>query len=116
MLVKGSDIWLNTPEYGKEACGTSGMKAISNGVLQMTITDGWAYEVNWDNIGWQLDPVETATNVYNLLEKQVLPMFYRRNGNGVPEEWLVRMKNSIKLSQNFSSKRMFDEYQELLYK
>lgn len=115
-LVTGSDIWLNTPEYGKEACGTSGMKAISNGVIQMTITDGWAYEVAWDNVGWQLDPVDTANNIYYLLENQILPMYYRRDEQGIPQNWLTKMKNSIKLSQKFATKRMFNEYIEKLYK
>lgn len=114
-LVQGSDLWLNTPEYGMEASGTSGMKAISNGVLQCTIPDGWAAEVTWDGIGWTLDPDKTAASLYEKLEKEIKPLFWKRGVDGVPHEWVERMQKSIKLAEQFSSTRMLKEYIEKLY-
>jgi starch phosphorylase len=114
-LVSGSDIWLNTPEYGKEACGTSGMKALSNGVLNCTVADGWADEVNWEEYGWTLDPVNLSKSFYEVLEKNIAPEFYQRNLEGMPESWLAKMKASMKLAQNYSTERMFDEYLKYLY-
>jgi starch phosphorylase len=115
MLTRGSDVWLNTPDLGKEACGTSGMKALSNGVLQCTIADGWANEVNWDGLGWTLEPGATAESLYDLLETQIGPWYARRDAAGIPQEWVAMMKKSIDLSIKFSSTRMMDEYQALLY-
>ncbi len=114
-LTSGSDIWLNTPKGNLEACGTSGMKAISNGVLNCTVLDGWTYEVNWDGIGWVLTPENIANNFYDILEKEIIPMYFQRNEEGIPTEWLKRMRKSIELSKNFSSERMLGEYQKLLY-
>jgi glycogen phosphorylase len=115
MLVKGSDLWLNIPEYGKEACGTSGMKAISNGVLKCTVPDGWAYEVDWEGVGWTLNSDGVSSDLYSKLETEIIPMFYNRDGQGIPREWLERMKKSIQMSGRFSAKRMLDEYLEKLY-
>ena len=114
-LTSGSDIWLNTPQGNMEACGTSGMKAISNGVLNCTVLDGWTYEVDWNNIGWVLDPKRTADSFYETLENEVIPMFYRRNEERLPIEWIERMRRSIDLSQKFSAKRMLEEYKKKLY-
>ncbi len=115
MLVKGSDVWLNTPVFGQEASGTSGMKAISNGVLQCTVNDGWAHEVDWNGIGWVLDPNNIANSFYNVVENEIVPLHYNRNAQGVPEEWVGRMKKSIELSKQFSTTRMLNEYKEKLY-
>jgi starch phosphorylase len=114
-LTSGSDIWLNTPKGNLEACGTSGMKAISNGVLNCTVLDGWTYEVDWQGIGWVLDPNHIANNFYDYLENEITPLFYKRNENGLPIEWIERMKKSIDLAKKFSSDRMFEEYKEKLY-
>lgn len=113
-LVRGSDLWLNTPQLGKEACGTSGMKAISNGVLQCSIPDGWAAEVNWKDLGWTLSPKELSSNIYTLLETEITPLFFETTNN-LPEKWIERMQSSIKLSDQFTAQRMLKEYQEKLY-
>lgn len=114
-LVKGSDIWLNTPIYGQEACGTSGMKACSNGVLQCTVPDGWAAEVDWSGLGWALTPNFTEENLYDLLEKEVIPQYYNRNARGLPEKWIEMMQKTITLSNRFSADRMLREYVSNLY-
>ncbi|MCS7092351.1 MAG: alpha-glucan family phosphorylase [Patescibacteria group bacterium] len=115
-LVSGADVWLNTPQGGLEACGTSGMKALANGVLQCTVIDGWTHEVNWDGIGWTLEPTNIAENFYNTLEFEIAPTYYKKNQNGLPIEWIVKMKKSINIARNFSTERMLKEYFEFLYK
>jgi len=114
-LVAGSDIWLNTPEPGKEASGTSGMKAISNGVLHCTVADGWAAEVGWRDIGWELQAENMAESFYQTLETEIQPLFWNRNASGVPEAWVSRMQQSIALSNHFSAERMLTEYLTHLY-
>jgi alpha-glucan phosphorylase-like protein len=115
MLVRGSDVWLNTPEYGKEACGTSGMKAISNGVLQCTVADGWAAEVNWDGTGWQLDHTNLTESLYSLIENEIVPTFYTRDEAGIPQTWVEKMRRSISLAERFSAQRMMNEYKTEFY-
>lgn len=115
MLVQGSDLWLNIPEHGKEACGTSGMKALSNGVLQCTVPDGWAHEVDWQGKGWTLNDDDVSNDFYNKLEQEIIPLFYDRNTNGVSKKWLNMMKESVKMCGQFSAARMLREYQEKLY-
>lgn len=114
-MVSGSDVWLNTPKGNQEACGTSGMKAISNGVLNCTVLDGWTYEVNWNGIGWVLDSNNLSESLYSLLEKEVAQMYFKRGEDGLPNEWILRMKKSIELSKNFSAERMLEEYINKLY-
>lgn len=114
-LTSGSDVWLNTPRGNLEACGTSGMKAISNGVLNCTVVDGWAYEVEWNDIGWTLDADNVAEDFYHKLENEVTLMFYQRDEGGLPREWINRMRKSIQLSYKFSAERMLREYQKHLY-
>jgi glucan phosphorylase len=114
-LVRGSDVWLNTPVLGQEACGTSGMKAVSNGVLHCTVPDGWAAEVEWTDMGWTLDDSRLAESFYETLENQIVPLFYDRNDHNLPVEWVGRMQRSIRLAELFSAKRMLAEYQEKLY-
>lgn len=114
-LVRGCDIWLNTPERGKEACGTSGMKAISNGILQVTTRDGWADEVDWSGKGWELNSEDVSNHLYHLLETEIIPLFYNHNSQGFNSDWVQMMQNSIRLADQFSAKRMMAEYQEKLY-
>lgn len=114
-LVSGVDVWVNTPVLGQEACGTSGMKAAANGVLQLTVEDGWAGEVDWYGAGWTLDSNHLASTFYFRLEEDIVPAFYDRNSNGVPKAWLEMMKKSIEISDKYSSKRMLEEYSEKLY-
>jgi starch phosphorylase len=113
-LVSGSDVWMNTPEFGREASGTSGMKAISNGVLQATVADGWAAEVDWTDTGWVLDHTRLTESIYETLER-VVPLYYQRNSEGVPEEWVKMMRKSISLAEKYSTKRMLGEYRKKLY-
>lgn len=114
-LVRGSDVWLNTPIHGLEACGTSGMKACSNGVLQCTVPDGWAAEVDWSGLGWALTPNFAAENLYDLLEKEIIALYYNRNSEGRPEKWVEMMQRTIEMSYRFSAERMLKEYQTNLY-
>lgn len=114
-LVKGSDVWLNTPEYGMEASGTSGMKAISNGVLQLTVPDGWAAEVEWPGKGWNLDADHVADSIYTTLENTIIPTFWERDTTGIPQEWVKMMQASIALSVQYSAQRMLKQYIEQLY-
>ncbi len=114
-LVKGCDVWLNNPAFGMEASGTSGMKAIANGVLHFTVPDGWSGEVDWQGTGWTIDPQHVSASIYNLLEYEIAPLFYKRDPPNIPQEWLNRMKKSISLAQKYSSSRMFNEYKEKLY-
>ncbi|MFZ5376128.1 MAG: alpha-glucan family phosphorylase [Patescibacteria group bacterium] len=115
MLVRGSDVWLNLPEFGMEASGTSGMKAIANGVLQCTVPDGWAHEVDWYGLGWTLDDNRVSADLYEKLEQQIVPLYFERNTAGIPEKWLQMMRGSINLAQQFSAKRMLQEYLQKLY-
>ena len=115
MLTRGSDLWLNTPKMGYEASGTSGMKAISNGVLNLTVKDGWAKEVDWNEVGFVLDDHNLPLDLYQQLENTCIPLFYQRSEAGVPEKWVAMMQKSIALSQQFSTNRMLAQYIERLY-
>ena len=114
-LVSGSDIWLNTPKGNLEASGTSGMKAMSNGVLNCTVLDGWTYEVDWDGLGWTLDPNNAADSFYDKLENEIAPLYYKRSPQGLPIEWIKRMKKSIKIAPDFSAERVLRDYKDQLY-
>ena len=123
-LVQGVDIWLNTPRRGEEACGTSGMKAAVNGVLNLSILDGWFDEAYEESGGWAIGDREPyseeqdamhASAIYYLLENEIVPMFYERRESG-PSEWMRRVKQSIKyLSPRFDARRMVREYLRELY-
>ena len=114
-LIRGCDVWLNIPERGKEACGTSGMKAISNGVIHCTTRDGWADEVNWFKKGWAIPSQQVGQQFYQVLENEIKPIFYQRNQDGFSADWLELMRNSIQLAQEYSAKRMLHQYQQQLY-
>ena len=114
-LTSGSDIWLNTPKGNLEASGTSGMKAISNGVLNCTVLDGWTYEADWTDTGWVLDTNNVAEDFYNKLEKEIVPLYYDRDKNGIPVKWIIRMRKSINLSKTFSTERVLSEYCKKIY-
>ncbi len=122
-LVRGADIWLNTPELGKEACGTSGMKACLNGALQCTIRDGWVDEVSWEGRGWILPgdvPTEaTAQVLYDLLAEEISPCFYEDSPDGVtelPHKWIARMRSTMEIvEKDFTAERMLRDYNEKLY-
>lgn len=117
-LVRGADLWLNTPIRGYEACGTSGMKASLNGALQLSTSDGWVDEVSLKHIGWELPDAggtEAPAALYNLLETEVAPLFYTRT-YGIPHKWVLRMRANMKLvTEQFTAERMLNEYYAKLY-
>jgi len=126
-LVGGADLWLNTPRRLDEACGTSGMKAAANGVLHMSVLDGWWDEAYDPKIGWAIghgevydnldyqDQVESSA-IYDLLERDVIPTFYDRDPDGLPRCWIARMKASMgTLCHFFNTHRMVREYMERFY-
>ncbi|MGI6021967.1 MAG: alpha-glucan family phosphorylase [Methanoculleus sp.] len=119
-LVHGVDVWLNNPLPPMEASGTSGMKASLNGVLNLSILDGWWVEGYNGKNGWAFgsetaacdgrDPID-ATAIYNLLEREIIPLYYDRSVNNVPHGWVKMMKESIKSNgPRFSARRMVKEY------
>jgi starch phosphorylase len=123
-LVQGVDLWLNNPKRGEEACGTSGMKAAINGVLNLSILDGWFDEAYEQSGGWAIgerepysedqDPLH-ASAIYYLLENEIVPMFYERREQ-TPREWIRRMKQSLMyISPTFDCRRMVREYMTELY-
>ncbi|ODS24499.1 alpha-glucan phosphorylase [Candidatus Endobugula sertula] len=124
-LVQGVDIWINTPRRPWEACGTSGMKVLVNGGLNISVLDGWWAEAHNDHVGWAIgdgsnhshyDDVDDAQQLYHLLEKEVIPEFYNRDVNGVPLHWVERMRVSMaSLAPQFSCNRMVQEYVDNLY-
>ncbi len=126
-LVQGVDVWLNTPRRPLEASGTSGMKAGLNGALNFSILDGWWREAYNGKNGWSigedkhtevtdLQDQADAHDLYNKLENEIIPMYYDRDINNVPIEWVGRMKESIKtVTPQFSTRRMLKEYVEKLY-
>jgi len=110
-LILGADVWLNTPERGFEACGTSGMKAGLNGALQVSTSDGWIDEVNWSNIGFILPGDDTANAIYDVLEKEIIPLFYKRGSSKLPLEWIKRMRATQNIVESgFTAKRMLHDY------
>jgi starch phosphorylase len=124
-MVQGVDLWLNNPRRGEEACGTSGMKASMNGVLNLSILDGWfdeAYEISggWaigDRIPYSEDQDEIhASAIYSLLENEIVPMYYSGREDGVPDEWVKRMKQCLStISPMFNCQRMVQEYLHKMY-
>ena len=126
-LVSGCDIWLNTPIYPLEASGTSGMKAAMNGVLNLSVTDGWWGEGYDGTNGWAIKPApesydearrnrEDSQTLYELLQDQVIPMYYRRHELGFSSEWVKMAKRSISsLLPRFNSTRMVTEYINKFY-
>jgi starch phosphorylase len=111
ILTKGADVWLNTPIIGKEACGTSGMKAGLNGALQFSTNDGWIAEEDWSELGWILPDENAAESLYRQITDLIAPMYYQNKG-----EWESRMTKTSALCVNkYSTKRMWNEYKEKLY-
>ena len=120
-LVQGVDVWINTPRRAWEACGTSGMKVLVNGGLNLSELDGWwaeafAPEVGWGvngsaDIGGPADDEREAELLYRLLEEEVVPEFYRRDAGGLPRHWIARLRASMtRLTPQFSTNRMLLEY------
>lgn len=124
-MVQGVDLWLNNPRRGEEACGTSGMKAAMNGVLNLSILDGWFDEAYEQSGCWAIGGREEysedqdilhARAIYATLENEILPAYYEARERGVPAEWMRRMKQCIAyVSPVFSAQRMVEEYHSQLY-
>ncbi|HEX7411342.1 MAG TPA: alpha-glucan family phosphorylase [Bacteroidales bacterium] len=126
-LVQGVDVWLNTPRRPWEASGTSGMKVLVNGGINLSMLDGWWAEAYTPEVGWALgdgnehgdDPdwdAKEAEQLYNLLEQEVVPEFYNRNEKGIPAAWIARMRESMaQLTPRFSADRTVREYTEQHY-
>ncbi len=126
-LVAGCDVWLNVPRRPMEASGTSGMKAAINGTLNLSVPDGWWVEGYSPEVGWsigtgevyadpeQQDAIE-ADALFNLLEQEIVPMFYRRDASGLPREWIGKMAASIAdLGARFNTHRMVQDYARWAY-
>jgi len=126
-LVQGADVWLNTPRRPFEACGTSGMKAAVNGVLNLSILDGWWCEGYSEERGWRIgggeeypdaeyqDSVDSQA-LYNILENDVIPGFYERKNGDVPDKWVKMMKESIKMAiKDFRAGLMVEKYEKQFY-
>jgi starch phosphorylase len=126
-LVQGCDVWMNTPRKPLEASGTSGMKASINGVPHLSIGDGWWAEGYTGQNGWVIegrssssDPeivdAADAEELYRLLEEEVVPTFYARDGRGIPRHWLKTVRQAIlSVTPQFSSRRMLKDYAERMY-
>lgn len=121
-LVQGCDLWLSNPRRLREASGTSGMKAGINGVLNISILDGWWYEAYNPDIGWAIGNGEDydieseqskieSNALYDILEKEVIPLFYDTGNNGIPRKWITRMKEAmVTICKQYNTDRMVNEY------
>lgn len=127
-LVQGVDVWLNTPRRLQEASGTSGMKAAANGALNLSILDGWWNEGYTPEVGWAIgrgeiyedaeyqDSIESQV-IYELLEKEIVPLFYTRGRDGLPRAWIAKMKAALgRLAPVFNTDRMLMEYTQKYYR
>jgi starch phosphorylase len=125
-LVQGCDVWLNLPRPPLEASGTSGMKSVMNGGLQLSVLDGWWAEGYDGSNGWALSgevdddhaaqDARHANELFRVLEEEVVPAFYERDGGGVPQAWVQRMRASLRtLGPEFSATRMLGEYVDDVY-
>lgn len=126
-LVQGVDLWINTPRRPWEACGTSGMKVLVNGGLNLSELDGWWAEAYTPEVGWALgdrqehgdDPnwdMTEANTLYDLLEKEVVPLFYDRDSKNIPIKWINKIRESMaQLTPRYSSNRTVREYTEKFY-
>jgi glycogen phosphorylase len=127
-IVQGVDVWINNPRRPWEACGTSGMKVLVNGGLNLSVLDGWWAEAYAGEVGWSLgdgkeheDDTSTwdaldARQLFDILENEVIPKFYRRDEHGLPREWIVMKRESMaRLTPQFSANRAVREYTEKYY-
>ena len=126
-LVSGVDLWLNTPTRPLEASGTSGQKAALNGTPNLSVLDGWWYEGYVEGAGWALakeklfkdqniQDLYDAEIIYQLIENEIVPKYFKKDNEGIPKEWVKVIKNTIKyIAPNFTTKRMMNDYYERFY-
>jgi len=126
-LVRGVDVWMNTPTRPLEASGTSGEKAVMNGVLNFSVLDGWWLEGYRKGAGWALSEKRTYNNqayqdeldaqtIYSIFENEIIPLFYKRNNNNIPNDWVKYIKNCIaEIAPDYTTKRMMDDYRKRFY-
>ena len=120
-LVQGVDLWINTPRPPWEACGTSGMKVLVNGGINLSTRDGWWAEAYRPDVGWLLDgegrdDAADAARLYEILEREVVPSFYDRDSSGIPRSWVARMRASLSLlTPAYSANRALREYTDRYY-
>jgi starch phosphorylase len=126
-MVQGVDVWINTPRRPWEACGTSGMKVLVNGGLNLSELDGWWAQAYSPDVGWALgdgkehgdDPAWDATEanaLYDLLEHEIIPSFYSRDNEGIPAQWVTKIRASMAfLTPHYSANRTVREYTEQYY-
>jgi phosphorylase/glycogen(starch) synthase len=126
-LVQGVDVWLNTPTRPLEASGTSGEKAVMNGVLNCSVLDGWWAEGYVEGAGWALPQEKTYSNqdvqdeldaetLYDIIEEEIVPAFYSRNEEGVPDKWVKMIKTNIaEIAPHFTTRRMLQDYFDRFY-
>jgi starch phosphorylase len=126
-LVRGCDVWLNTPRRPMEASGTSGMKAAVNGAPHVSVEDGWWGEAYNGSNGWLIKPATTSNDpaaqdaadaeaLYQLLENEIVPAYYERDALGLPHRWIRVVKESLRtITPRFCSRRMVKQYVEEMY-
>lgn len=129
LMIQGVDVWLNNPRRPEEASGTSGMKVIYNGGLNFSVLDGWWDEAYDPSVGWQIGNGEEygpeqydlqnkieANAIYTIMEREIAPLYYDRSRDGLPREWIAKMKHSIrKLAPFFNTHRMVENYTDAYY-
>ena len=126
-MVQGVDVWLNTPTRPLEASGTSGEKCVMNGVMQFSVLDGWWVEGYKEGAGWALPMERTFTDqhfqdeldaemIYNTIEEQIAPLYYRRSADGIPHEWVASIKKCVAdIAANFTMNRQLIDYENRFY-
>ncbi len=126
LLVQGADIWMNTPNRQKEASGTSGMKALLNGTLNFSVLDGWWAEAYDEKMGWALEAEPEydrqdyqneldSDKIYKTLENEIIPLFFRRNAEGIPVAWIQLIKAAITVAPQYTMHRTLMEYKHNFY-
>ena len=127
-MVQGVDVWLNVPRRWQEASGSSGMKAALNGVLNLSVLDGWWREGYNTGNGWAVGSLDTAATpeeenksdadaLYRLLENEIVPLYYDRDVQGIPRRWVTMMKEAMRsIVPAFCARRMMKDYIEELYR
>lgn len=126
LLIQGADIWMNTPDRQKEASGTSGMKALLNGTLNISVLDGWWAEAYNRKMGWGLEAEQEydsrnfqneldSDKIYKMLENEIIPMYFNRNEQNLPVDWIKMIKLAMQVSPQYLMGRVMDDYKHKYY-